>query len=42
MSAPNFRSAKSDSLLPLRLARGEAAGLSLEALLWAAEHTPKA
>lgn len=34
MSAPNFRSAKSDSLvLLLRLARGETAGLILGARL---------
>ena len=37
MSAPNFRSATSDSLVLLpRLARGETAGLILGARLWEA------
>ena len=42
MSGPNFKSAKSDSvvlLLLLRAARGDTAGLCLVALVWGAAHT---
>jgi len=38
MSAPNFRSVKSASGVLLRLARGEAVGLSLAALPLGAAH----